>query len=334
MPDLATRYLGLPLDNPVVASASPWTFTLNGVRQLEAAGAGAIVIRSIFEEQIRADVAEMYDALGDDLSPQALAYLNADLPMRLGPERYLERVREIRAAVQVPLIASINCTHPDQWVSFARKIVATGVDAIELNVYDVPVDPFETGEAIEARHKRLVTAVRHEVRIPVAVKLGPHYASLPNLARHFDQAGVAGLVLFNRFLQPDIDTEQLTLKNTPNFSRPESIRLPMRWIAILRPMVHCSLALTGGVHGPEGAVRALLAGADVACVTSAVLLRRSADPITEVRQGLSDWMQAHGYASLDAFRGRLAERNVKDRVGFERAHYVRLLSEQHAKLEI
>lgn len=334
MPNLATRYLGLQLDNPVVASASPLTFTLKGVREMQEAGVGAIVMRSIFEEQIRADVADMYDALEADMSPHAMAYLHADLPMQLGPEKYLDRVRAIRKEVHVPLIASVNCIHPNQWVSFARKIQGTGVDAIELNVYDIPDDPFEPGFAIEDRHAKLVASVLKEVTLPVAVKISPYYSSPLQFAKRLDKLGVAGLVLFNRFFQPDIDIEKLALRNTPNLSRPESLRLPMRWVALLRHTVGCSLALTGGVHTADGAVRAILAGADVACVASAILTRGCTKPIVEILQGLRDWMAAHGYDDIAQCRGLLAERDLKDKQGFERAHYVRLLSEQHAKADV
>lgn len=330
MPNLATRYLGLQLDNPIVASASPITFTVKGVRDLQDAGIGAIVMRSIFEEQIRADVSSMYEALEADMSPHALAYLNADLPMQLGPERYLDRVRAIRKEARVPLIASVNCINPAQWVSFARKIQATGVDAIELNVYDIPDDPFEPGSAIEDRHLRLVEAVLKQVTIPVAVKISPYYSSPLNFAKRLEKLGVAGLVLFNRFFQPDIDIEKLTLRNTPNLSRPESVRLPMRWVAILRHTVACSLALTGGVHTADGAVRAILAGADVACVASAIMTRGCTKPVGEILAGLKEWMQKHGYDDIGACRGLLAEKNLKDKQGFERAQYVRLLSEQQA----
>jgi dihydroorotate dehydrogenase (fumarate) len=275
----------------------------------------------------------MYEALEADMSPHAMAYLNADLPMQLGPERYLARVREIRKEVQVPLIASVNCIHPAQWVSFARKIQSTGVEAIELNVYDMPDDPFEPGSAIEDRHARLVESVLKEVTIPVAVKISPYYSSPLQFAKRLDKLGVAGLVLFNRFFQPDIDIETLALRNTPNLSRPESERLPMRWVAILRHVIGCSLALTGGVHTADGAVRAILAGADVACVASAVMLRGCTKPIVEILDGLRAWMATHGYDDIAKCRGLLAEKDLRDKRGFERAHYVRLLSEQHAKAD-
>lgn len=333
MSNLSTRYLGLTLDNPVIASASPLTFTLKGVRELQEAGIGAIVMRSIFEEQIRADVSDMYDALETDMSPHAMAYLNADLPMQLGPERYLDRVRAIRKEARVPLIASVNCIHPAQWLSFARKIQGTGVDAIELNVYDIPDDPFEPGSAIEDRHAKLVESVLKEVTIPVAVKISPYYSSPLQFAKRLDKLGVAGLVLFNRFFQPDIDIDKIALRNSPNLSRPESLRVPLRWVAILRHVVGCSLALTGGVHTADGAVKALLAGADVACVASAILARGTTRPVAEILDGIREWMAAHGYNDVAQFRGLLSERDLKDKQGFERAQYVRLLSEQHAKAE-
>ncbi len=328
MSNLATKYLGLTLDNPVVASASPLTFRLESIREMQDAGVGAIVMRSIFEEQIRDDVSSMYEALEDDMSPQALAYLNADLPMQLGPERYLDKVRSIRREVRVPLIASVNCISPDQWVPFARRIESTGVDAIELNVYDIADDPFETGAAIEERHLKLVENVLKQVNIPVSVKISPYYSSPLNFAKRLERLGVAGLVIFNRFFQPDIDIDRLTLRNTPNISRAESMRLPMRWVAILRNIIGCNLALSGGVHTADGAIRSILAGADVVCMTSALMLRGCTEPIREIREGLCRWMEEHGYEKLEEWRGLLSDKDLTDNRGFERAQYVRLLSEQ------
>lgn len=328
MPSLTTKYLGLQLDNPIVAAATPMTFTEKGISALQEAGVGAIVLSSIFEEQIRSDVSEIYESLEDDMSPHALAYLHADLPMQIGPESYLNRVRELRKIAKVPLIASVNCLHAAQWVTFARKIEATGVDAIELNVYDIPVDPFVTSAEIEDEHIKLVESVLRQVTIPVAVKLSPYYTSPPHLARRLDKLGINGLVLFNRFLQPDIDVSTLKLDNTPNLSRPESMRLPLRWVALLRNLVSCDLGLTGGVHNANGVIRAILAGADVVCPASAILMRGNAEPVAEMLDGLRDWMTAQRHEDIGKFRGSLSERNLTDRKGFERSQYVRLLSEQ------
>ena len=321
-PDLSTRYLGLRLANPVVAAASPMTFTADGVRSLQDAGVGAIVMRSIFEEQIREDAAAMEDDLSVDLSPHAMAYLKADFAMQFGTARYLEQVRALRAACKVPLIASLNCIRPDTWVTFAKEVENTGVDAIELNIYDIPDNPAETAEKIEERHLALVQSVLKRVSVPVAVKIAPYYTSVLNFARRLDRLGVAGLVLFNRFFQPDIDIEEMKLVNSINTSRSESLRMPLRWTAILRPFVKCDIGITGGVHVAGDAVRGLLAGATTLCMASEILHSGPAKAVPDVLGGLSDWMNRHGFAKLDDFRGRLSERNQRNGAGFERVQYI------------
>lgn len=327
--DLSTRYLGLRIRNPLVAAASTRTGSIEGAVQLAKAGIGALVMRSIFEEQIRADVDSMYDDLSYDPHPEALEYLRADLPMELGPAAYLDSLQSIREHVDVPVIASINCTHPDTWVGFARKLEAAGAAAIELNIYDIPDHPAMVGSAIEARHVDLVRQVTAQVKIPVAVKLSPYYSALLQMGVRLDQAGAGGLVLFNRFFQPDIDIRLITLKNVLNLSRPEDIRLPLRWIALLRDHVRGSLSLTGGVHDAEGLTKALLAGADTAQLCS--VLYRSEDPVGTIRdmlQGLTNWMRQHQFETLEAFRGRLRETDLSAHAGFERFQYVRTLAEQ------
>ena len=321
-PNLSTRYLGLALENPVVASAMPMTFTVDGVRALQDAGVGAIVMRSIFEEQIREDGSAMEDDLSADLSPHAMAYLKADFAMQFNTARYLEQVRTLRASCKVPLIASLNCCRPDTWLTFAKEVENTGVDAIELNIYDISCTPSETAAKIEDRHIELVRSVLKHVSIPVAVKIAPYYTSVLNFARRLDQLGVAGLVLFNRFFQPDIDVEKMALVNTINTSRSESLRIPLRWTALLRPFVKCDIGLTGGVHAANDAVRGLLAGATTLCMASEIIQRGASVVIPEVLDGLRDWMTRHRFSSLGDFRGRLAERNMRDNVGFERVQYI------------
>lgn len=325
MPSLETTYLGLSLKNPLIASSCPLTSNLGDAKQLEAAGVGGLVVRSIFEEQIREEVAGMYEALSDAGTSAALDYLRADLPMQLGPEKYIANLRELRKGLKIPVIASINCIAADQWVSFARKIQHAGADALELNVYDIPDDPAVDSAAIEARHTRLIAAIQREVSIPVGVKLSPYYTGLAHFARDLDRLPVRGLVLFNRFLQPDIDIETLELVYEVHRSHPDDLRLPLRWIAILRNLVRCDLALSSGVHSAEAAIKALLAGANAVYCCSALYRKPEGSVIREILDGLNAWMTRHDFASIDAFRGRMRERELGDGRGFERAHYVRLV---------
>lgn len=330
MTDLSTNYLGLPLKNPLMAAASPWTAEVDSARELEAAGVAALVMRSIFEEQIRSDVADMYAALEYDLHPEALEYLRADLPMQMGSEDYLERLAAIKSAVDIPVIASINCINPDRWLQFARQVEAAGADALELNLYDIPDSSAVSGTSIEARHIELVETVVREVTLPVAVKIAPFYSALMNMAGKFVAAGARGLVLFNRFLQPDIDIEEMTLAEKTNYSRPGDMLLPLRWVALLRDQVECSLALGGGVHDAESLIKALLAGADGVQICSVLFLRPPGEAVPELLEGLEKWMTEKRFETLDAFRGRLSERNLSDRAGFERVHYVRTLLRKQA----
>ncbi len=324
MADLSTTYMGLKLRNPVIAGSSTYTVNLDKVRVMAENGVGAVVLKSIFEEQIRADVAEMVDALERDSHAEAYEYLRADLPMRIGPEKYLDRIREIKTACDIPVIASVNCVTADRWVSYARKIQAAGADAIELNVYDIVDLEHMASDEIERRHVALAAAVVREVSIPVAVKLAPFYTSLPSFARRMDATGVRGLVLFNRFFQPDIDIETLALKPAISLSHPDDLRLPLRWTAILSGSLHADIALSGGVHGSDGVVKALLAGAAAVQVCSA-LYRHELSFVRELLAGIEAWMDDHGFADIGAFRGRLRrEEGVES--GFERAQYVRALA--------
>ena len=322
MPDLSTTYMGLKLRNPIIVGSSTHTISPAGVKALENAGAGAVVLKSIFEEQVRVDVADMYDDLENDMHAEALDYLRADLPMRVGPQVYLDRIRRIKEAVGIPVIASINCVTPAKWVTFAREIQAAGADGLELNVYDIPDDESVPGQAVEQRHLDLVKAVMGELDVPVAVKIGCFYSSLMNFTHRLSQLGVGAIVMFNRFFQPDVDVETLELKTDINLSRPEDIRLPLRWTAIVRDQVDCDLSLTTGVHDAEGAIKAILAGANTVQVCS-VLYRKGGEQIGTILSGMGEWMERKGYAKLDDFRGLLREKNLSDNRGFERAQYLK-----------
>lgn len=323
MADLKTTYAGLELKNPLVVSSGPLTNTPESVEKLEQAGAGAVVVKSIFEEQIRADVSDMYAALEGEASGFAMEYLQADLPAQLGPEAYLEKVREMRKRVKIPIICSVNCVEPAQWVNYARKIEDVGADALELNLYHMPVDPSETSAQVEARYLSLVESVMGIVGLPVTVKLSQHVTALMPFARALDQAGVKGLVLFNRFLQTDVDIETETMFYAPNYSTPNVLHEQLRWAAVLRDWVSCDLAISGGIHTGAELAKALLVGANVGCVCSALLVRQDMGVVSEILGGLDAWMVRKGYAALADFGGALREANLEDGHGFERSQYVK-----------
>jgi dihydroorotate dehydrogenase (fumarate) len=322
MADLTTTYLGLALKNPLIASSSPLTSQPDSVERLEQAGVAAVAVKSIFEEQIRAETAEMVEALEEEASGAAMEYLRADLPGQLGPEKYLACVKEMRRRVKIPIICSINCVRPDEWVSYARKIEDVGADALELNLYHMPVDPGETSAQVEARNAALVSAVTGVVRLPVSVKLSQHVTALIPYARALERLGVRGLVLFNRFLQTDVDIEREAMFYAPNYSTPAVLHEQLRWAAVLRGQVGCDLAVSGGIHSGAELAKALLVGANVGCVCSALLVRQDPRVIREIVGGLEAWMDRKGYASLGDFRGKLREANLTDGQGFERSQYV------------
>jgi len=323
MANLKASYLGLELKNPLVVSSNPLTDSVTSVARLEAAGAAAVVMRSIFEEQINADVAEMVESLEGDTSMAALEYLRADLPGQLGPEKYVEKLKAMRAAVKIPIIASINCVKAANWVSYAKKLERAGADAVELNLYHMPVNPDETSASVEARRLTLVKAILAEVKLPVTVKLSSHYTSLLSFARMLDAAGVRGMVLFNRFLQTRVNAETESIFYAPDYSSPSVLHSQLRWTAVIRDWVRGSVAISGGIHSGEDLAKALLVGADIGYVCSVLHVRRDLKVIQEILDGLSAWMAHKGYGALPAFRGKLRETNLRDGTGFERMQYVK-----------
>ncbi len=328
--NLKTAYLGIELKNPLIVSSCPLTSSVDGVKDLAAAGAGAVVVRSIFEEQIRAETEQMDEALAAYGTGAALDYLGADMGMRLGPEKYVDTIRAIRKAVTIPVIASINCIASANWVTFARKIEAAGADALELNVYDIPQSPDESSNAVEARHLALVQAVRAEVKLPITIKLSPYYTNTLAFARQLDRAGINGMVLFNRFIQPDIDIDNESLVYEVNLSREQDLLLPLRWVAILRDLVRRDIAISGGVHTCASVIKGLLAGANAVYLCSALYHNDNhGRVIGDMLTGLETWMSHKGHADITAFRGAMRERILGDADGFERAHYFKLLSSQH-----
>ena len=327
MTDLSTRYLGLSLANPLVVSPSPLCEDLDNIRRMEDAGAGAIVLRSLFEEQIELESQHLDRSLSHATEQygESVTYF-PDLPdYKLGPDGYLDHVRRAKAAVSVPVIGSLNGVSSGGWISFARKIEEAGADAIELNVFYLPTDPSLTGSEVEQRYVDLVRDVKRSVSIPVAVKLGHSFSALANLAQKLDGAGADALVLFNRFYLPDFDLEQLDVVPTLTLSSPTELLVRLHWIAILFGHVKADLAATGGVHGAEDVVKAMMAGARVAMMTSALLLN-GIDHLGNVRRALLDWMETHEYTSIAQMQGSMSYRSVADPTAYERANYMRVLS--------
>jgi len=324
--DLKTTYLGLNLAHPFMPGASPLADDLDVVMQLEDAGAAAIVMRSLFEEQIirqRYGFAALSHADREGL-PEALSYFPEPSEFPLGPDGYLEQLRRIKKRVAVPVIGSLNGTTTEGWLEYARLIEQAGADAIELNFYHVATDPLEQGVEVEHRLLDIVAVVRESVGIPLAVKLSPFYSSLPNLAAKLQALGAAGLVLFNRFYQADIDPDELEATPRLRLSDSSDLLLRLRWLAILAGQFGGSLAATGGVHEPIHAVKAVMAGADAVQVVSA-LLRNGPKYLAHIRRGFEEWAQEHGYTSIDQMRGCMSLAQCPDPHAFERGHYLRVL---------
>ena len=324
--DLSTDYMGLELRNPLVASASPMSRSLDGVRRLADAGVGAVVLFSLFEEQLRREALEyarLVDA-GTESFAESLSYLPAAADEGVGPHHYLNLLERAAAAVEVPVIGSLNGVTSGGWVEYARSMQDAGAAAIELNIYYVPGDPRLVGRDVEQRHVDILTRVKTNVSIPVAVKLSPYFSSTGEVALRLDQTGADGLVLFNRFMQPDIDPETLAVLPTIGLSSPIEARLPRTWIAILHGRVHAALAATTGVEAAEDVAKYLLAGADVV-MTASALLRHGPGHVGVLLDGLTEWMGRKGFATLDELRGLLAVPVGVDEVAYERAGYVTAL---------
>jgi dihydroorotate dehydrogenase (fumarate) len=326
MMDLATRYLGLELESPLVMSASPLSEHVDNLRRAEDAGAGAVVLHSLFEEQMQIESRDLdhHLAHGTHSFAEALTYFPDMTAYNAGPDGYLEHVRRAKAAVEVPVIASLNGVSSGGWIEYARKIEQAGADALELNVYFVPTDPFMTGAEVETMYVDLVRDVRRSIGIPLAVKLPHFFSSIPNLALRLDEAGADGLVLFNRFYQPDLDIERLEVVPNLVLSTPAELRLRLRWVAILYGHLHADLAVSGGVHGAEDVLKAMMAGASVAMMTSA-LLAHGVDHLARVRAALVAWMEEHEYVSIRQMRGSMSQRAVAQPAAFERANYLKVL---------
>jgi dihydroorotate dehydrogenase (fumarate) len=326
--ELSTSYMGLALRNPLVASASPLSKTVDGVRRLADAGVGAVVLYSLFEEQLRNEAvlnAQLADT-GSERFGEALTYFPEVAEEEPGPRRYLSLLERAAAAVEVPVIGSLNGVTPGGWTDYARAMQDAGAAAIELNIYYLPGDPHISGRDVEQRHVDVLARVKDAVTVPVAVKLSPYFSSTGEMAVRLDEAGADGLVLFNRFLQPDIDPDDLAVVSGVGLSSPAEARLPCTWIALLRGRVRAALAATSGVESSDDVVKYLLAGADVV-MTASALLRHGPEHAGVLLDGLSGWMERRGFAAVDDLRGMLSVPSDTDGDAYERAGYVGALRE-------
>jgi dihydroorotate dehydrogenase (fumarate) len=326
--DLSTTYMGLKLKNPVVPSASPLSQTLDGVRRLEDAGAAAVVMYSLFEEQIILESFSLSDALdrGTYSTAEALSYFPEMRTYNgVGPEGYLELVHAAKTSTEIPIIGSLNGISPGGWIEYARLIEEAGADALELNVYFIPASPFISGKSVEERYVEILRDVKRSVSIPVAVKLSPYFSSLGNMARRLTDEGADALVLFNRFYQPDIDLENLEVTPRLVLSRSHELRLPLCWVAILYGELLTDFAVTSGVHNHQDVLKSLMAGAKVAMMASE-LLQNGLGRVAEILRAVEDWMSDNEYASVNQMIGSMSRTNVADPAAFERANYMKVLA--------
>lgn len=335
MLDLSTTYLGLELRNPLVASASPLSKSVETVRRLEAAGASAVVMYSLFEEQIMHESLSLdrYLTSTADSSAEALTYFPDLDTYNLEPDLYLRHLSRVKQAVNIPVIGSLNGISTGGWINYARRIEEAGADALELNLYYLPADPLVSSVELEYIYTQLVREVRAQVRIPLAVKLSPFFTAIPNMVRHFADVGANGLVLFNRFYQPDFDLENLEVVPALHLSTPDELRLPLRWIAMMYGRIDVDFALTTGVHSAQDVLKAMMAGARVAMMASELLahgIHRVGDILTD----LEAWMVEHEYDSIRQMQGSMSQQAVAEPAAFERANYMRVLNSLDAHVPI
>jgi dihydroorotate dehydrogenase (fumarate) len=317
----------MKLKSPIVPSASPLSEEIGNIRKMEDAGAGAVVLHSLFEEQIAQESLDLdhFTTKGTESFAESLTYFPEPGEYRLGPEEYLNHIRKAKEAVKIPIIASLNGTSAGGWTDYAARMEEAGADALELNIYYIPTDPSLSAEKVENTYVEIVKSVRSTIRIPVAVKISPFFSNLAYTAGRLDRAGANALVLFNRFYQPDIDLEDLEVRTHVLLSTPQAMRLPLRWIAILHGRVKADLAATGGIHTAEDCLKMLMAGAKTTMLCS-VLLKKGIDQIREIEKGMRKWMEEHEYVSVEQMQGSMSQRSVADPAAFERAQYMRALA--------
>lgn len=325
--DLSTDYLGMTLRTPIVPSASPLSEDIGRIKQLEDAGASAIVLYSLFEEQLTHEMKQLhhYTTYHTESFAEALTYFPEPDDYKLGPDQYLEHIRKAKEAVDMPVIASLNGSSLGGWTSFAKMMAQAGADAIELNLYNIPTDIHLSGAQVEEQYLEVVRRVKASVDIPVAVKLSPYFSNMANFAKHMVEAGADGLVLFNRFYQPDIDLETLEVQPGVLLSTPYDLRLPLRWIAILSGQLDTSFAATSGIHSAEDIIKMVMVGANVTMLAAA-LLRKGPEYITVLEAALSAWLVSNEYDSLKQMQGSMSQRNTENPSAFERAQYMKALT--------
>lgn len=330
--DLTTTYLGLNLRSPLVVSASPLSEDVENIKRMEDAGAAAVVMHSLFEEQLRSDRYELHHHLtqGTDSYAEALTYFPEPAHFRIGPEEYLKHLSKAKEMVKIPIIASLNNSSVGGWTDYAKQIQQAGADALELNIYYVPTDMELTSAQIEQTYIDILSAVKTAVTIPVAVKLSPFFTNMANMAKRMDHAGADALVLFNRFYQPDINLK--TLKVEPNvlLSTPQAMRLPLRWIAILYGHINANLAATSGIQKGQDVLKMIMAGANVTMICS-VILRHGIDHIRIIEREMREWMQEHEYESVQQMQGSISQKHCPDPTAFERSQYMRAIQTYKAE---
>jgi dihydroorotate dehydrogenase (fumarate) len=323
--DLTTTYMGLKLQNPLVPSAcGPLTNSISKIKAMEDAGASAVVMYSLFEEEIIFESQELdhYLVNGAESFAEALSYFPEAEKYHVGPDDYLEQIRKAKAAVHIPVIGSLNGVSTGGWIEMAKQIEQAGADALELNIYYIPTDVNTAGEVVEQQYVDVLTEVKKNVKIPVAVKTGGFFSSTANMAKKFCQAGADGLVMFNRFYQPDIDLENLEVSPNVLLSTPQAMRLPMRWIAILYGRIKCSMAATSGIHTGEDAIKMMMVGADATMICSA-LLKNGTSHIGHMIREMKQWMETKEYSSISQLKGSLSQKSCPDPAAFERANYMK-----------
>jgi dihydroorotate dehydrogenase (fumarate) len=324
MIDLSTEYIGLKLRTPLVPSASPLSQEVSSIRRMEDAGASAVVLYSLFEEQLRQESVELDYRMseGTESFAESLTFFPQPSEFRLGPEGYLDLIRKAKEAVKIPVIASLNGTTVGGWTQYARQIQQAGADALECNIYYIPTDPNLSSTQVEQTYIEILASVKSAVTIPVAVKISPFFSNLANMAKRLDAAGASGLVLFNRFYQPDIDLEELEIRPNVLLSTPQALRLPLTWIGMLYGRVKASLAATSGIHEAQDVIKLLMVGANATMLCSS-LLRNGINHIKTLEQGLKDWMEKHEYESVQQMQGSMSQLRCSDPGAFERAQYMR-----------
>jgi dihydroorotate dehydrogenase (fumarate) len=325
--NLTTGYLGFKLRTPLVPSASPLSEKIDNIKRMEDAGAPAVVFHSLFEEQVRRDHHDLqyYLDQGTESYAESLSYFPDRAEFKVGPEAYLEHIAQAKAAVDIPVIGSLNGTTFGGWMKYAQQIEQAGADALELNIYSIPSDPDVSGADIETSYLTILASVKAQLKIPVAVKLSPYFTNFAQFARRADSNGANALVLFNRFYQPDIELETLEISPNVLLSTPMAMRLPMRWIAMLYGRIGANLAATSGIHRATDALKMLMAGADVTMLCS-ILLRRGIEHIRVIEREMREWMEEHEYESVEQLKGSMSQKNCPDPSAFERAQYMRALT--------